>query len=310
MNIVVLGTGGVGAYYGTKLLEGGNKVLFIARGKHLEAMKTDGLHIIHSHFSFHKPIESCELKELRQHSFLPTIDAILLTTKADATREVAQTLQNIFGTELPYVISLQNGVENEKVLLEYLPKDKVIGGLSRKLGAFIKDHGVIEGTGEPETIVGALYPNKENKAFLLQLKKTFEDAGLYFMISLDIQKDLWIKLVINNGVNALCALLREKTGVVMYNDKLSHLVYKLMEETARAAKSEEVVISKKEVDAMHKLIRDFDSIKPSMQVDVESGRKIELDEICGVVIRGCEALGEDAPYTRTVSTLLDFTYHK
>jgi 2-dehydropantoate 2-reductase len=310
MNIVIMGTGGVGAYYGTKLLKGGNKVLFIARGKHLEAMKTNGLHIIHPHFSFHKPVEACELKELRQHAYLPTINAILLTTKADATREVAQTLKGLFGNELPYVVSLQNGVENEKVLLEYLPEEKVIGGLSRKLGAFIKEYGVIEGTGKPETIVGALYPNKENEAFLLQLKKTFEDAGLYFMISQNIQKDLWIKLVINNGVNALCALLREKTGVVMHNDKLSHLVYKLMEETASAAKSEDVKISKKEVDAMHKLITDFDSIKPSMQVDVESGRKIELDEICGVVIRGCEALGEDAPYTRTVSTLLDFTYHK
>ncbi len=83
-----------------------------------------------------------------------------------------------------------------------------------------------------------------------------------------------------------------------------------MEETAKAAMSEKIEINKKEVEAMHSLITNFDSIKPSMQVDVENGRNIELDEICGAVIRGCEALGEDAPYTRTISTLLDFTYHK
>jgi len=310
MNIVVIGTGGVGAYYGAKLLENGNNVLFVARGKHLEAMKRNGLQIIHPNFSFHKPVEACVLQELRQNPLLPTIDVILLTTKADATREVAQTLQKLFANALPYVVSLQNGVENEKILLEYLSKERVIGGLSRKLGAFIKEYGVIEGTGEPETIVGALYPNKENETFLLELKKTFEDAGLYFMISTEIQKELWIKLVINNGVNALCALLREKTGVVMHHEKLSHLVYKLMEETARAAISEKIEISKKEVEAMHALITNFDSIKPSMQVDVENGRNIELDEICGTVIRGCEALGEDASYTRTISTLLDFTYHR
>jgi 2-dehydropantoate 2-reductase len=309
MNIVVIGTGGVGAYYGAKLLGGGNRVLFVARGKHLEAIKEHGLQIIHPDFSFHETVEVSELTKITQHPF-PTIDAILLTTKSDATQEVAQTLQRLFNENIPYIISLQNGVENEKLLLEYLPKERVIGGLSRKLGAFIKAYGVIEGTGRPETIVGSLFTTDENQQFLLKLKDSFEASGLFFEISDNIQKELWIKLVINNGVNALCALLKEKTGVVMHDDALSFLVYKLMEETARAAMSERIDISKDQVDAMHNLITNFDSIKPSMQVDVESGRKIELDEICGVVIRGCEALGDDAPYTRTIATLLDFTYNK
>ena len=53
-----------------------------------------------------------------------------------------------------------------------------------------------------------------------------------------------------------------------------------------------------------------DSIKPSMLVDVENNREIELDEICNVVIKNCEAQGLDAPYTRTISTLLEYTYYK
>lgn len=308
MNIVVIGTGGVGAYYGAKLLKGGNNVFFVARGKHLEAIKKRGLRIEHPHFSFSKHIKACELTQITQKC--TKIDVILLATKADATQTIALTLQKIFPENLPYIVSLQNGVENEKILLEYLQKEKIIGGLSRKLGAFIKEYGVIEGTGKPETIVGSLFHTEENNAFLLKLKDTFIKSDLLFEISKDIKKELWIKLVINNGVNALCALLGEKTGVVMHDNSLSLLVYRLMEETARAAISENIVISKKQVDAMHELITNFDSIKPSMQVDVENGRKIELDEICGRVIKGCETLGEDAPYTRTVAMLLDFNYNK
>ncbi|MDZ7817476.1 MAG: hypothetical protein U5K55_02190 [Aliarcobacter sp.] len=43
---------------------------------------------------------------------------------------------------------------------------------------------------------------------------------------------------------------------------------------------------------------------------LKSNREIELDEICNVVIKNCEALGLDAPYTRTISTLLEYTYYK
>ena len=46
MNIVVMGTGGVGGYFGAKLANAGNNVCFIARGKHLEAIKNNGLKIL------------------------------------------------------------------------------------------------------------------------------------------------------------------------------------------------------------------------------------------------------------------------
>ena len=61
---------------------------------------------------------------------------------------------------------------------------------------------------------------------------------------------------------------------------------------------------------MFELYKQFQSVKPSMWVDKENNRDLELDQICGVVISNCEKLGVDAPYTRTISTLLDFTYNK
>jgi len=61
---------------------------------------------------------------------------------------------------------------------------------------------------------------------------------------------------------------------------------------------------------MYELITKFDSIKPSMLVDREFHRVLELEDICGVVIKNCEEQNLDAPYSRTISTLLEYVYKK
>ena len=148
------------------------------------------------------------------------------------------------------------------------------------------------------------------KIFLKNLQDAFNQAKIPTFLSSNIKLELWKKLIINNGVNAICALLRKETGVIMHHEKLSKIVYGLMRETANAALNKGISISKEDVDEMFELITNFDSIKPSMLVDVENNREIELEEICNVVIRNCEAQNLDAPYTRTISTLLEYTYYK
>jgi 2-dehydropantoate 2-reductase len=217
-----------------------------------------------------------------------------------------------FGNEkkIPYVISLQNGVDNEEILSLVLNKKYIIAGLTRKIGAHIVSPAVINATGTAETILGSLEKTVENSSFLEEIKNIFNDAKIPTQISENINLELWKKLIINNGVNAICALLKKETGIIMHHEKLLKIVYGLMNETAIAASNKGIKISKKEVDDMNELITNFDSIKPSMLVDVENNRELELDEICNVVIENCEALGLDAPYTRTISTLLEYTYYK
>jgi 2-dehydropantoate 2-reductase len=153
-------------------------------------------------------------------------------------------------------------------------------------------------------------PTNKSKAFLLDFKNILTNVDTFCGITDDIKFELWKKLIINNGVNAICALLRIKTGELMSHDKLSKIVLGLMRETATAARVQNVNFSQEDVNEMYELIKKFDSIKPSMLVDVENNRPIELDEICTIVVRNCEKLGMDAPYTRTISTLLDFTYNQ
>ncbi|MDZ7817190.1 MAG: ketopantoate reductase family protein [Aliarcobacter sp.] len=311
MKFLILGAGGIGSYFGARLINAGHEIIFVARAKQLEALQQKKLKLQHPEFCFSKKVIAYTIDEIKSfdaHYF----DAVLLTTKSTSTLTLAKHLQTWFANEkkIPYIISLQNGVENEEILSESLNKKYIIAGLTRKIGAHIVSPAVISATGSAETILGSLEETKENQDFLKNLEQVFNEAKIPTQISENIKLELWKKLIINNGVNAICALLKKETGVIMHHEKLSKIVYGLMNETASAALNIGIKISKKEIDDMFALITNFDSIKPSMLVDVENNREIELDEICNVVIKNCEALGLDAPYTRTISTLLEYTYYK
>ena len=311
MKFLILGAGGIGSYFGARLINAGHEVIFVARAKQLKALQQNELKLQHPEFCFSKKVIAYTIDEIKSfdaHYF----DAVLLTTKSTSTLALSKHLQMWFANEknIPYIISLQNGVENEEILSESLNKQYIIAGLTRKIGAHIVSPAVITATGTAETILGSLEETKENQTFLKNIEQVFNEAKIPTQISLHIKLELWKKLIINNGVNAICALLKKETGVIMHHEKLSKIVYGLMNETARAALNIGIKISKKEIDDMFNLITNFDSIKPSMLVDVENNREIELDEICNVVIKNCEAQGLDAPYTRTISTLLEYTYYK
>lgn len=311
MKYLIFGSGGVGCYYGVRLLEGGHEVTFLARGQHLKAIKENGLLLTHNNFSFHKKVHVKSLEELQKDE-LESYNAILLATKAISTKDVAKSLSEIFTCKekIPYIVSLQNGVENEEILCRFLPCEKIIGGLSRKIGAHIISHGVVKSTGEVETIIGAMKPTVKNEFFMQKFKDELNASKIECEVVLDIKLELWKKLIINNGVNAICALLEIKTGELMRDEKLSHIVYHLMQETALAAKAKGVFVSLKDVKEMFELIKKFDSIKPSMLVDKEHHRKLELEEICGIVLRCCKAQDIEAPYTKTISYLLEFMSNK
>ena len=311
MNFLILGAGGIGSYFGARLIEAGHKVTFVARGKHLEALQQNKLKLQHPEFEFSENVPSYSIEEIKKMQ--PSLfDAVLIATKSTSTKVLTEHLFDWLSNTQnhPYIISLQNGIDNEEVLCKKLNHEYIIAGLTRKIGAHIVSPAVITARGNAETILGPIFKTKYNELFLEEIKNIFDNAQIPTILSENINLELWKKLIINNGVNAICALLREKTGVIMHNPKLSKIVYGLMNETAKAAINKNIKISQEDVDEMYELITKFDSIKPSMLVDVEHKRELELDEICGVVILNMEEQSLDAPYTRTISTLLEYAYSK
>jgi len=311
MNIVIIGAGGIGAYYGMILHEVGCNVTFVARGENLKYLKNNTMKMTHPNYEIEDKINTLSIEELCTLN-PEDFDAIIIATKAMSTRTITKALSSWTENcnKIPYYISLQNGVENEDVMLEYYNKDYVIGGLTRLIVSHTVSLGHVHCSGEVETLIGALNQTKENTNFLNELKTILDKTQTTTIISQNIKLELWNKLIINNGVNAICAFMQVESGPLLENEKTAKLIYGLMSEAALASNAVGVNLSQDDANKMFELMKTFQSVKPSMWVDRENNRALELDEICGVVIKNCEKQGLDAPYTRTISTLLEYTYSK
>ncbi|MCB1756170.1 MAG: 2-dehydropantoate 2-reductase [Gammaproteobacteria bacterium] len=313
MNIAMLGVGGIGGYYAARLIEAGHDLTLVARGKHLAAMQADGLRVNHTDWAFHKPVTACTFEEFRQTRKPADIDLICLAIKAQDTDQIARELRDWYGksAQRPAVISLQNGVDNEILLARQLGENTIVGALCVGIGAHITEPGVIESTG-PARIVMGIWPNQELAAdgpamsMINELFDAFSQAGVPTEISDDIRRELWRKLIINNGVNPLSALTGLDTRTLSKDGDFSRIVLGLMLETVTAAKADGVELGEQAAHTMLAFMQDFDAIKTSMLVDKEKGRPLELDAISGAVLERSERLGRDAPYTRLVHALLKY----
>ena len=311
MNIVVIGAGGIGAYYGMILHEVGCNITFVARGENLKYLKENKMKMTHPNYIIEDKISTMSIEELgtlKPENF----DAIIIATKAMSTQSISKSLSSWVkeSTKIPYYISLQNGVENEDIMLENYPKDYVIGGLTRLIVSHTISLGNVHCSGEVQTLIGALQHTSKNSIFLEEFKAILDKTKTTTFVCEDIRLELWNKLIINNGVNAICALVEEESGPLLKNEKTSKLIFGLMSEAAKASNAVGVNLTQEDANKMYELMKTFQSVKPSMWVDTEHNRDIELDEICGVVIKNCEKQGIDAPYTRTISTLLEFVYNR
>ena len=312
MNIVVIGAGGIGAFYGMILHKAKCDVKFVARGETLNYLKNNSMKVTHLDYMMEDKIDTYCIDELIANFEPSQIDAIIIATKAMSTEPISQKLGawTKGSNNIPYYISLQNGVENEDVMEKYYNKNYVIGGLTRLIVSHTVSLGHVHCDGEVQTLIGALNPNIENKTFLNRFERILNKTNTKTFICEDIRLELWNKLIINNGVNAICALVQEESGPLISNKKTAKLVFGLMCEAAIASNAVGINLSQDDAKKMFDLMKNFQSVKPSMWVDTQNNRDLELDDICGVVIKNCEKQGVDAPYTRSISTLLEFTYDK
>lgn len=312
MKFAIIGAGGIGCYYAARLIQAGEEVTLVARGAHLKAMQTKGLEVKHAELDFHQAVDALSLEAWLNETNPDQVDVVIVCLKGMQTGALAEQLKNWLQafpkSQAPLVLSLQNGVDNEQQLSEALPRHVVLGGIARRIGAHIIEPGVVESIGPAQVILGQ-WPNHQTVSSEMEEKigaiaRCFNAAKIPTEMSKDINKELWRKLIINNGLNPLCALLEIETGDATPREDLQPLIRGAMSEAVLAAKSQGVELSNDDLEEMLELISTFDSIKPSMLVDREKGRPLEIEEICGVVIKGCEKLGKDAPYNRTISTLL------
>jgi 2-dehydropantoate 2-reductase len=279
MQIAVFGVGGVGGYFGGRLAQVGEEVIFIARGEHLKAIRRGGLRIesIKGNFTIF-PIQAAD-----DPKCLGPVDFVLLGVKAWQVPAAAEALRPLLSPQT-CVIPLQNGVDAPIQLAEILGKEHVLGGLCR-ISAYKAEPGLIRHVGiEPKILFAELDGSFSERVAIL--RAAFERAEVSVETPKDIQAALWRKFLFIAAVSGVGAVARVPIGVTRSLPATRQMLIQAMQEIAELARNRQIEL---ESDIVVKTLASIDAmapaIVPSMQRDIQDGRPSELESQNGAVVR-------------------------
>ena len=298
MRIAIMGTGGVGGYYGGLLSQQGQEVIFIARGAHLQAMRAKGLHVKSVHGDFLvSPARATD-----DPAEVGPVDLILFTTKTYHTDVAAQGMKPMVGQET-VVVPLQNGIDAAERLGAYVGREHLVGGVTW-LSAAIEAPGVIGQYSQFRRVVLGEFDGKMT-ARLKKIYETLQATGIAVELSADILKVLWTKFVFISSASALGSLTRATIGEYRQVPETREVLTEALREVAAVAQARGVTLAG---DLVAKTLEFIDNAAPdmktSMQRDVETGRPSELESMIGVVPRLGRQTGVSTPVLRLAYAVL------
>ena len=297
MKIAAMGAGGVGGYFGARLQQAGHDVTFFARGRHLEAIRTNGLKVESPHGN------AClKVRVLEDPREANVVDVVLFAVKLWDTETAAERLRPVVGPETA-IIPFQNGVESTARLRKVFPEKAVLGG-SAYIATRVKSPGVIEHTGEMSRLqFGPVLPSQKDKA--VAFLAACREAKINAEIPDDIVRANWEKFVFLVAVSSATAVARAPLGVVRSDPDLRWLFEQAMRETWRLGRARGVALADDFVEARVKFADGLHAdMKASLAHDLENRGRLEAPWLCGAVARMSEEAGLDAPVNRAVYAAL------
>ncbi len=299
MRIAMMGSGGVGGYFGGRLAASGCEVTFIARGSHLEAIRKQGLRI--------------DSRDMGSATIFPAnatddpgevgeVDYVIIGVKLWDTAAAGHAIRPMLGPRTA-VLSLQNGVEGDDVLAPIVGAERLIGGVAF-IASSIGEPGVIKHIGTMQRLVigeraGGSSPRVE------ALHGALVNAGVTAEISEDIQRTIWEKFVFLVGLSATTTLARTTLGPIREDVDGREFLYAVMSETVAIARAKGISLpadyAADRLTFADGLPTDMTS---SMHHDLNNGKPLELAWLSGAVTRFGQELAVPTPVNHTVFAAL------
>jgi len=292
MRIAVYGAGGVGGYFGGRLAEAGEDVVFIARGDHLRAIQSHGLRVESPKGDFViQPAQAAA-----DPAQVGQVDFILVGVKAWQVPQAAHAMRPMLGGDT-LVVPLQNGVDAPQQLSEVLRPERVLGGLCR-ISAMVAAPGHIRHVGiEPYIAFGHQGQPPSQRCELL--RDAFERAGVRAELPPDIQAAMWEKFVFIAAISGVGAVTRMPVGDLRSIPETRQMLADALQETVELAQALSVSLPEGLADRTLVLIDGLPTgATASMQRDLMEGRPSELDAQNGAVVRIATQAGGTPPSSR------------
>jgi len=297
MRIAIVGSGGVGGYFGGRLAAAGVDVAFVARGAHLEAMRARGLRITSPKGDLHLPRVIAE----SDPAAIGPVDIVFFAVKLYDTDSALALLPPLIRPDT-IVIGFQNGVETVETLTRAVGAEHTAGGVSY-VSAVIAEPGVIRHTAMDHLLFGK--PDGSRSPQLEALLEACRPAGFQSTLSADITVEIWTKFVRLSVFSGMTAVTRAPIGVIVNDPELLEMLKAAVRETLAVAHAKGVAVAgtiDEDVATAYKGLPP--QAKASMLEDLERGRRIELPWLSGAVARIGREVGVPTPIHAFIATVL------
>lgn len=291
---MVVGAGAVGSYYGALLARDGHDVSLVARGAHARALAAGGRVTVREADGtrWQAPVRAPSAPE-------PGADLVIVATKSHHTMAAAEQLAAVIDPQTT-ALSLQNGVENVPRLAARLGAHRVLGGIAF-VGLRVAEPGVVDHEAEGWVKLGDPAGLTDRARAAHALVAPSWDVRL----SADIVRDQWHKLLWNAGFNAICAITGATAGQALQVASSAALVRRAMEEVVAVAAAHGVTLTAADVDQMAAPNEQLRNYRPSTARDLEAGKRVERDALCGFLAREGSRLGVAVPVNDVLDRLLE-----
>jgi 2-dehydropantoate 2-reductase len=297
MRIAVLGSGGVGGYFGGRLAAAGADVTFLARGGHLDAMRTRGLRIESPKGNVHIP----KTKAAADPAEVGPVDIVFFTVKLYDTEPAIAMLPPLIGPDTA-VIPLQNGVDSVARLTTAVGARHAAGGTCY-VSAVIGDPGVIRHTAMDHLIFGEVDGRRTPR--MEALLDACRPAGFQSTLSDNITVDIWTKFVRLSVLSGLTTVTRSPLGAIVGDPELFAMLKDAVREAMAVARAKGIAVPASTVEDVAAAYRALPpQTKSSMLEDLERGRRLELPWLSGALVRIAREAGVETPIHRFITAVL------
>jgi 2-dehydropantoate 2-reductase len=298
MRITVMGTGGVGGYFGARLAQAGHDVTFVARGQQLAALRERGLRVESPRGDLHLT----KVKATDTPAGIGGADIVLFGVKLWDTVSAAEAIQPLIGAETA-VVSFQNSVVKDDILRQALGAEHVIGGVCY-IAATIAEPGLIRHTGALQKLVFGEYDGTISPR-VGRFRDACVDAGIDVELSERIQQSIWEKFVFLVGLSGTTSLARVPIGAIRSNARSRAFLHDVIDEVVQVARAEGVPIA---ADYAKDRLAFADQLPAtmtsSMHNDLERGNRLEVAWLSGDVVARGARLGIATPCNRAIFDIL------
>ena len=297
MRVAIVGAGGVGGYFGGRLAAAGTDVTFLARGAHLDALRTRGLTI----HSFKGDLQLPRVNATDDPAAVGQVDIVLFTVKLYDAEAATRLLPPLVGTGTA-VISLQNGVDGIDIVSRAVGCPHTAGG-TVYVAAVIAEPGVIRHSALDHLIFGELDGTRSQR--LERFLAACAPAGFQATLSDRIDVDIWTKFVRLSVFSGMTAVTRCPIGPIVDDPELFAMLKNAVREATAVARAKGVAVPDQVVDDVERSYVGLPRhMKSSLLEDLERGRRLELPWLSGAVVRLGREVGVPTPTHQFIATVL------